>query len=178
MSRDSGLYYGERGSTQALMGMGEDNGQRFPALQPDHLREGGLWPSADYDRQLASVREMIGKSIYLVLLKPADINLSITLENKPVTLLDVVAFSAPDPARRLYPHMLILSDGRGINLGHIVRLSHKQAFNPQDEQIIYQQTALLQNLLFQERRLSPQSIQRTSRVQLARILGKAEPKRL
>lgn len=160
------------------MGMGEDNGQRSPGLQPDHLREGYLWPSADYDRQLAEVRRMIGQPIYLVLLKPTDINLAITLENKPVTLLEVVDFPAPDPARRLYPHMLILSDGRGINLGHIARLSHKQAFDPDAEQIIYQQDALLQKLLFQERRLSPQSIRHTSRIQLARILGKAEPKRL
>ncbi|TDX97941.1 hypothetical protein [Thiohalophilus thiocyanatoxydans] len=144
--------------------------------KPQH--EGYLWPSADYDRQLAAVRDMIGQSIYLVLLKPTDINLAVTLESTPVTLLEVVDFPAPDPARRLYPHMLILSDGRGINLGHIARLSHKQAFNPQAEQIIYQQDALLQQLLFQERRLSPQTIQRTSRVQLGRILGKAEPRRL
>ncbi|MFP4611719.1 MAG: hypothetical protein ACLFQT_11930 [Thiohalophilus sp.] len=149
-----------------------------PQTSQNAQHEGYLWPSADYDRQLASVRGMIGEAIYLVLLKPTDINLAITLESTPVTLLEVVDFPAPDPARRLYPHMLILSDGRGINLGHIARLSHKQAFNPQDEQIVYQQTALLQNLLFQERRLSPQSIQRTSRVQLARILGKAEPERL
>ncbi|MDZ7661298.1 hypothetical protein [Thiohalophilus sp.] len=144
--------------------------------KPQH--EGYLWPSADYDRQLASVRDMIGESIYLVLIKPSDINLAVTLENKPVTLLDVVDFPAPDPARRLYPHMLILSDGRGINLGHIARLSYKQAFSPNAEQIIYQQDALLKKFLFQDRRLSPQSIRDTSRIQLARILGKAEPERL
>jgi len=149
-----------------------------PQASHNSQHEGFLWPSADYGRQLAAVREMIGESIYLVLLRPTDINLAVALENKPVTLLDVVDFPAPDPARRLYPHMLILADGRGINLGHIARLSHKQAFNPDAEQIIYQQDALLQKLLFRERRLSPQSIQHTSRIQLARILGKAEPKRL
>ncbi|MDR9436098.1 MAG: hypothetical protein RI563_04435 [Thiohalophilus sp.] len=142
------------------------------------LHEGYLWPSADYDRQLLGVREAIGEKVYLVRLDFSDINLSVTVENKAVTLLDVVSFSAPDPARRLYPHMLILSDGRGINLGHIARLSRDQAFNPQPEQIVYQQEVLIRRWLFRERRLSPQTIRHTSQVQLARILGRVEPRQL
>jgi hypothetical protein len=73
---------------------------------------------------------------------------------------------------------LILSDGRGVNLGHIARISRKRAFNPDADHIVYQQDSLLRHLLFQERRLSPQTIRHTSRIQLARILGKSEHRRL
>lgn len=142
------------------------------------LHEGYLWPSTEYDRQVARLREMISQPVYLVRINLSDVSLTATLENKPVTLLDVVDFPVPDPARRLYPHLLILSDGRGVNLGHVVRLSHQQAFNPGADQIVFQQQALVERLLFQERRLSSQSIRHTSRVQLARILGKAELRRL
>lgn len=149
-----------------------------PEMSEKPQNEGYLWPSADYDRQLAGVREAIGRTVYMVRLEFSDINLAVTVENKPVTLLDVVNFPAPDPARRLYPHMLILSDGRGINLGHVARLSHEQAFNPKPAQIVYQQDALLQGWLFRERRLSPHTIRHTSQVQLARILGRVEPRQL
>lgn len=149
-----------------------------PQTSRNPLHEGYLWPSTDYDRQLAGVREAIGQTVYLVRLEFSDIHLSVTVENKAVTLLDVVSFPAPDPARRLYPHMLILSDGRGINLGHVARLSRDQAFNPQPEQIVYQQEVLIRRWLFRERRLSPQTIRHTSQVQLARILGRVEPRQL
>ncbi|MGD8711835.1 MAG: hypothetical protein PVG50_03255 [Thiohalophilus sp.] len=142
------------------------------------IQEGYLWPSAEYDRQLAELRQVIGQQIFLVLLNFSDINLAVTLENKPVRLLEVIDFPAADPSRRLYPHMLILDDGRGINLGHVARLSIKQAFAPDSEQVIFQQNRLLKKLLFQERRLSEQSIRRTSRMQLARILGKTDNKRI
>ena len=121
---------------------------------------------------------MIGRTVYLARLNLSEISLSVTVENKPVTLLDVVDFPAPDPSRRLYPHLLILSDGRGVNLGHIARLSRKQAFNPEADHIVYQQDSLLQHLLFRERRLSPQTIRHTSQIQLARILGKPDHRRL
>jgi len=142
------------------------------------IREGNIWPSADYDRQLSQLHQVVDQEIFLVLLNFTDINLSITLENKPVKLLQVIDFPSPNPERRLYPHMLILDDGRGINLGHVARLSIKQAFNPHSEQVIFQQNKVLEKLLFQERQLSEQSIRRTSRMQLARILGKADNKRI
>jgi hypothetical protein len=158
--------------------MAKGNNQQAIGATREVLREGYLWPSPDYDRQVAEVRGMIGERLYLVRLNLSDISLSATLENKPVVLLDVVDFPAPDPAARLYPHMLILSDGRGVNLGHVARLSRQQAFNPAPEHIVYQQPALLRQWLFQDRRLSPHSIAHTSRVQLARILGRVEPPRL
>lgn len=158
--------------------MAKPNPQQVIGSGQRPLQEGYLWPSPDYDRQVAAVREMIGEQLYLVRLNLSEISLSATLESKSVTLLDVIDFPAPDPAQRLYPHMLVLSDGRGVNLGHVARLSRQQAFNPGPEQIVYQQQTLLRQLLFQERRLSPQSIAQTSRVQLARILGRVEPPRL
>jgi len=143
---------------------------------PELIREGYLWPSPDYDCQLSALRRVIGQEVFLVSLNLTDINLSVTLENKPVNLLEVIDFPTPDPSRRLYPHMLMLDDGRGINLGHVARLSIKQAFDPDSEQVIFQQKRLLKRLLFQERQLSEQTIRRTSRMQLARILGKTDNK--
>lgn len=142
------------------------------------IREGYLWPLADYDRQLATLRHAIGQDLFLVLLKFSEINLAVILEGKPVTLLDVFDFPAPDPVRRLYPHMLMLSDGRDINLGHVARVTVTQAFDPGDDQVLYQQGRLLERLLFRERQLSEETIRRTSQAQLARLLGVSNHKRI
>ena len=137
----------------------------------DLLREGSLWPSAEYDEQIVQLRRNIGKPIYLVELKVTDINLAVIMLGKALVLLDVVAFPAPDPERRLYPHMLLLSDGRGLNLGRVARITTGCAFDPDPEDIIFQEQQLLKNLLFHERRLSDESVSQVSKRQLARILG-------
>ncbi len=155
--------------------MVEDNATLFSY---ELIREGYLWPSSDYDRQLTVLYRAIGKELFLVRLEFSDINLAVTLENRLVTLLDVIRFLVPDPARRFYPHMLILTDGRGINLGHVARLSQTQPFNTQSNQVIFQQNRLLERLLFPERRLSEETIRRTSQAQLARILGMGDRKRI
>jgi len=76
------------------------------------IREGSIWPSDEYDNQITQLRRNIGKPIYIVELKVTDINLAVVMQGRAVILLDVIAFPAPDPERRLYPHMLLLSDGR------------------------------------------------------------------
>jgi hypothetical protein len=137
----------------------------------DLLREGSLWPSAEYDEQIVQLRRNIGKPIYLVELKVTDINLAVIMLGKALVLLDVVAFPAPDPERRLYPHMLLLNDGRGLNLGRVARITTGRAFDPDPEDILFQEQQLLKNLLFHERRLSDESVSQVSKRQLAHILG-------
>jgi len=138
----------------------------------DLLREGSLWPSAEYDEQIVHLRHNIGQPIYIVELKVTDINLAITILGRAVILLDVITFPAPDPERRFYPHMLLLSDGRGLNLGRVARITTGRAFDPEPENILFQEHLLLKNLLFHERRLSDESVARVSKSQLARVLGR------
>ena len=138
----------------------------------DLLREGCLWPSDEYDDQITLLRDNIGKSIYIVEIKLTDINLAVTMQGRATVLLDVIPFPAPDPEQRLYPHMLLLHDGRGLNLGRVARVTTGRAFDPDPEDIIYQEQQLLRNLLFHERRLSDESVSRVSRNNLARLLGR------
>ena len=136
------------------------------------LREGSLWPSDKYDNQITRLRRNIGKPIYIVELKVTDINLAVVMQGRAVILLDVIAFPAPDPERRLYPHMLLLSDGRGLNLGRVARITTGCAFDPEPENILFQEQQLLKNLLFHERRLSNKTVSQVSNFNLARLLGR------
>lgn len=138
----------------------------------DLLREGSLWPSDEYDEQIRQLRRNTGKPIYIVEIKITDINLAVTMLGRAVILLDVIAFPAPDPERRLYPHMLLLNDGRGLNLGRVARITTGQAFDPDPEDILFQEQHLLKTLLFHERRLSDESVARVSKANLARLLGR------
>lgn len=138
----------------------------------DLLREGSLWPSDEYDEQVRLLRRNTGKSIYIVEIKITDINLAVTMQGRAVILLDVIAFPAPDPERRLYPHMLLLNDGRGLNLGRVARITTGHAFDPEPEDILFQEQHLLKTLLFHERRLSDESVAQVSKSQLARVLGR------
>ena len=137
----------------------------------DLLREGSLWPSDEYDNQITQLRHNIGKPIYIVEIKITDINLAVVMQGRAVILLDVIAFPASDPERRLYPHMLLLNDGRGLNLGRVARITMGRAFDPDPEDIVYQEHQLLKRLLFNERRLSDETVSRVSKLQLARVLG-------
>ena len=137
----------------------------------DLLREGSLWPSDEYDEQVRQLRSHTGKSIYIVEIKITDINLAVTMQGRAVILLDVIPFPAPDPEQRLYPHMLVLNDGRGLNLGRVARITTGRAFDPSPEDILFQEHQLLKSLLFHERRLSDESVAQVSKLQLARVLG-------
>jgi hypothetical protein len=138
----------------------------------DLLREGSLWPSDEYDEQITLLRRNIGKPIYIVELKITDINLAVVMQGRAVILLDVIAFPAPDPEKRLYPHMLLLNDGRGLNLGRVARITMGRPFDPSPEDILFQEHQLLTRLLFQERRLSDETVSQVSKLNLARLLGR------
>jgi hypothetical protein len=138
----------------------------------DLLRQGSLWPSNEYDEQVRHLRRNTGKPIYIVEIKITDINFAVTMQGRAVILLDVITFPAPDPEQRLYPHMLLLNDGRGLNLGRVARITTGRAFDPEPEDILFQEQKLLKNLLFNERRLSDESVAGVSKSQLARVLGR------
>ena len=155
--------------------MSEQTPIRYPLDAATDLCEGGLWPSAEYDRQLARLRDAVGQPVYLVEVKVNDFQMTVTLGNRPATLLQVLDFPAPDPARRLYPHMIVLDDGRGLNLGWIARITTGRPFDPLPEQIVYRETHLIEYLLRHERRLSEESIARVSKHNLAALLGRTAP---
>jgi hypothetical protein len=138
----------------------------------DLLQEGCLWPSDEYDEQVGHLRRNTGKPIYIVEIKITDINLAVTMQGRAVVLLDVITFPAPDPERRLYPHMLLLNDGRGLNLGRVARITTGRAFDPDPDDILFQEQQLLKNLLFHERRLSDKTVSQVSNFNLARLLGR------
>jgi hypothetical protein len=93
-------------------------------------------------------------------------------------LLDVVAFPRPDPSNHLYPHMLVLDDGRGINLGRIARVTANRAFAPDKTDVLYGNRALQHRFLYRAQRLTPRHIARVARQQLRTLLGKPMNKRL
>ncbi|MFP4063424.1 MAG: hypothetical protein ACLFS2_11600, partial [Halochromatium sp.] len=87
--------------------------------QSDGDAAGGLWPPADYQAQVERLRAAIGERIYLAELRETDVQLGVQLTDRAYELLDVIDFPRPDPARGLTPHLILLDDGRGLNLGRI-----------------------------------------------------------
>lgn len=136
-----------------------------------------LWPPPDYYRQLDCLRAAIGQTVYLAELRDTAMNAGVKISDEGVRLLAVVEFPEPDPYRQLCPHMLILDDGRGVNLGRIVRISVREAFGPAAENILYQNYEFLQDVLFAPRRLSRDSLSHTSKQIFSRMLG-PQPGRL
>ncbi|MGV6818392.1 MAG: hypothetical protein ACWA44_14125 [Thiotrichales bacterium] len=134
---------------------------------------GSVWPGPRYEQQIRRLREAVGSEIYLAEVNQSEINLSITLQSKPYDLLAVVDFPRPDPAQGLYPHLLVLGDGRGINLGRIARISLKSSFQPEPQDILFQDEKVLEELLFCERKLSREEVKAISKAQLGALLGKA-----
>ena len=130
-----------------------------------------LWPATDYYRQLEQLRAVIGQTLYIVEINNTDIQTGVRFGGKPLTLLAVVDYPQPDPYRQLCPHLLILDDGRGINLGHIARISHHTAFNPPTEDILYLNQEFVQGALLAPRTLSPASVAATSRTLLSQLFG-------
>lgn len=134
-------------------------------------REGCLWPSPEYDKQVEQLRNSIGKEIYLLEVNVGDIYITLTQIGRSLRLLDIVDFPEPDPEKYLFPHMIITDDGRGTNLGRVARITLNHAFMPETDDIVYKEHYLLKQLAYCERRLSDKSIQRASKAQLAKILG-------
>ncbi len=133
-----------------------------------------LWPDEHYRAQLERLRGAIGRTVYLIELHPSAMQLGISLTGTAYVLLDVLPFPRPDPTRGLAPHMLVLDDGRGVNLGRIVRVSY-QPFTADAVEIVYQDAHAAETLVFAPRRLCQERIAECSRQALAMILGKPLP---
>lgn len=131
---------------------------------------GDLWPTPEYFRYLERLRQAIGSPVFLAEINITAINLGVRLSDTPLILLSIVDFPRPDPYTQLCPHLLIFDDGRGINLGHIARISI-QAFNPEPQHVLYENRSLVQEVLFAPRTLSRESIRATSTGLLAEIFG-------
>ena len=133
-----------------------------------------LWPSPDYNRQIERLRSAIGETIYLAELGDSQVQLGVRLTGTPYVLLGLIDFPRPDPTRGLAPHLLLLDDGRGVNLGRIARVS-RRPFAPAPADLLYLDQAAQQNLLFAERRLSREFLGVRSRVTLGECLGYSPP---
>jgi len=130
-----------------------------------------LWPSQDYMRQVASLRNSIGQKIFLVEFKKTRTNLGVRYPEQAFELLDVTRFPKPDPANGIAPHMIILSDGRGVNLGRVARITLNKPFSPSAEDILYRDSFLMDDFLLRDRLLSKESIAACSKALLGEILG-------
>ncbi len=133
----------------------------------------GLWPSPAYSRQIEQLKAAIGTTIFLAELNDSAVQLGIRITGTPLILLAVIDFPRPDPTRGLAPHLVVLDDGRGVNLGRIARITRHRAFSPQPADILYQDMAAHQHLLFGERRLSRDFIAHRSRAVLGQVLGRS-----
>ena len=149
-----------------------DDGSGDPA---DGASSVGLWPSADYDRQVARLRAAVGETVYLVELVDNAIHLAVHVSAAPVQLLGVIDFPRPDPPRGLSPHLILLDDGRGLNLGRIARISRRSAFAPAPEDVLFLDSHAHRQLLFGERRLSRDFIAGRSAALLGQLLGGRVP---
>jgi hypothetical protein len=134
----------------------------------------GLWPSADYHAQVARLRAAVGERIYLAELRDTDTQLGAHITDRPYELLGIIDFPRPDPARGLAPHLILLDDGRGVNLGRIARIS-RRPFQPAADEVLYLDHAAHQTLLFADRRLSKAFIAERAQAALGQVLGYGAP---
>lgn len=153
--------------------MNDDTVRRVLATEPADAdaSDGHLWPSPDYARQVDALRAAIGETVYVAELELTQVQLGARLTDKPYVLLGVVDFPRPDPTKGLAPHLVLLDDGRGVNLGRVARLTRSCPFSPAPKDVLYQDRPVLQGLLFNERRLSPEFIAVRSRRLLGELLG-------
>ncbi len=133
-----------------------------------------LWPPADYSAQLERLRGAVGETVYIAELRDTDTQLGAQITDRPYQLLGVIDFPRPDPARGLTPHLILLDDGRGVNLGRIARIS-RRPFQPAADELLYLDRAAEQTLLFADRRLSKAFIAERAQAALGQVLGYAAP---
>jgi hypothetical protein len=134
----------------------------------------GLWPPTSYGAQVERLRAAVGETVYLAELRDTDTQLGAQITDRPYLLLGVIDFPRPDPARGLAPHLILLDDGRGVNLGRVARVS-RRPFQPAAEEVLYLDCAAERNLLFADRRLSKDYIARRAQTALGQVLGYSEP---
>jgi hypothetical protein len=149
---------------------GDDRGNDGRSLPPGAVA--GLWPSADYQRQVERLRAAIGQRVYITELRDTDVQLGIQMSDRAYELLAVIDFPRPDPERGLAPHLVLLDDGRGLNLGRIARISYRP-FQPSPDELLYLDREADRTLLFADRRLSPRFLSERTQAVLAQVLGRA-----
>lgn len=132
---------------------------------------GRLWPSPEYTRQVERLRAAVGETIYLVEIAATDIQLGIRITGKPYVLLGLVDFPRPDPLKGLAPHLVLLDDGRGVNLGRIARITREHPFSPAPADILLQDREASQALLWRDRQLSNAFIAQRAKALLGEVLG-------
>lgn len=130
----------------------------------------GLWPSADYQSQVEELRAAVGETIYLAELRDTETSLGVRITDRGYTLLGVIDFPRPDPVRGLAPHLVLLDDGRGVNLGRIARIA-RRPFQPAASEVLYLDRDAHGTLLFADRRLSQAFIGERAHAALAQVLG-------
>ena len=130
-----------------------------------------LWPNTDYYQQVERLRGLIGQPLYIVEINSTEINAGVRFSDKALTLLAVVDYPQPDPYRQLCPHLLVLDDGRGVNLGRIARVSINSAFAVQPEDLVFVNQEFVDNLLMAPRTLSKAFIRQTSQLLLAQLFA-------
>lgn len=131
-----------------------------------------LWPTPEYYQQVEKLRRMIGQPVYVVEINSTEINAGVHFPGQPLVLLAIVDFPRPDPYRQLCPHLLVLDDGRGVNLGRVARVSRNSAFAPEAGDVLFVNRDFVQNVLLAPRSLSRESVAATTRAALGRMLGK------
>ncbi len=162
---------------QMMTQTNSDESNRNPApIEPasSRVEQAGLWPSENYAQQIEQLKNAVGKQVFLVELGPSDIRMSISLTDRAYELIAVLDFPRPDPEKRNFPHMIVLDDGRGINLGRIARISINTAFDPPPEHILYLEPETVHHLIYRKRRLSRASIINRSRALLGMVLGRVK----
>lgn len=131
-----------------------------------------LWPSAAYYQQVEALRCMIGQPVYVVEINSTEVNAGVHFPGNPLELLAIVDFPRPDPYRQLCPHLLVLEDGRGVNLGRVARVTRNRAFAPVGEDVLFINQDFVDGVLFAPRTLSRESVAAITRTALGRMLGK------
>lgn len=141
------------------------------AISEDEPGGSGLWPSPEYAGQVERLRAAVGETVYLAEMDATQAQLGVRLTDQPYVLLGVLDFPRPDPSRGLAPHLILLDDGRGVNLGRIARISRNRPFSPGPADVLFLDRRSVQALLTRERQLSPELIAQRSRQILGEILG-------
>jgi hypothetical protein len=145
--------------------------ERVTPPEDEELR---IWPSAEYAEYVERLRRAVGQRIFLVEMEIGAIQLSAHLSDRAYELLGVVDFPRPDPVKRAYPHIILLDDGRGVNLGRVARISLNTPFAPPAEDVLFAERLFLERMLFAPQRFSQARIAAQSRRLLGEFLGKTE----
>jgi hypothetical protein len=137
-----------------------------------------LWPKAEYYQQVERLHNLIGQPLYIVEINSTAINAGVRFSSQPLTLLAIVDYPEPDPYHQLCPHLLVVNDGRGINLGRIARITLNTPFVASADDLVFINQDFVDNVLLAPRTLSKAFIRQTSQLLLAQLFGDVSGKLL